>query len=151
MTEQSWLKYGAIALGAVGFLVIIGLALSYGEGLEGRTWIVQEMSVEGTMTAPIPDVTPYVVFENGTVGGSAGCNTYNGGYEAGGGSITIGPLITTLMFCDAPEGTMDQESAYLGLLQSADSFKVDGDQLTLSDGDTALIRYTEVTVTPRSG
>jgi heat shock protein HslJ len=150
MSEQSWLKYGAIALGVIGFLAIVGFAVNYGEGLEDRAWIVHEMAVDGTLKAPIPDVTPYAVFENGSVGGSAGCNTYNGGYEAGRGSITIGPVISTLMFCEAPDGTMDQEATYLSLLQSADSFNVDGDQLTLSDGDTVLIRYTEATVEPHS-
>ncbi|GMQ94114.1 MAG: hypothetical protein BMS9Abin12_1598 [Acidimicrobiia bacterium] len=151
MTEQNWLKYAAIALGAVGFLAIIGLALNYGDGLEGRTWVVQEMSVDGTMTAPIPQATPYAVFENGSIGGSASCNTYNGGYEAGRGSITIGPLITTLMFCQEPQGTMDQEAAYLSLLESADSFSVDGDVLVLSNGDTPLIRYNVAEVVHQSG
>jgi len=151
MTEQNWLKYAAMALGAVGFLAIIGLAINYGEGLEGRTWIVQEMSIDGTMTAPIPQATPYAVFENGSVGGSAGCNTYNGGYEAGRGSITIGPIITTLIFCEEPLGAMDQESAYLSLLESADSFSVDGDVLVLSRGDTPLVTYTVVEVVHTSG
>lgn len=150
MSEQSWLKYGVLAVAVVGMLAIVAFAMNRGEGLEDRTWVVQEMSIDGTMTAPIVQATPYAVFDNGGIGGSAGCNTYNGGYEAGSGSITIGPLMTTLMFCEAPQGTMEQESAYLALLQSADSFEVDGDQLTLSIGDSAVIRYSEAVVELRS-
>jgi len=85
-------------------LAIVAFAMNRGEGLEDRTWVVQEMSIDGTMTAPIVQATPYAIFDNGGIGGSAGCNTYNGGYEAGSGSITIGPLMTTLMFCEAPQG-----------------------------------------------
>jgi heat shock protein HslJ len=101
------------------------------------------MNVGGTMTAPIEDVVSYAVFEDGTVMGSAGCNGYSGRYETDGGSMTIGPLVSTLMFC---EGAMDQETAYLALLGSVDSYKVSGNDLILSDGDTVLIEYTEGTV-----
>lgn len=37
------------------------------------------------------------------------------------------------------------------LLQSADSFHVHGDKLTLSNGDTVLIRYSEASVEQLSG
>ena len=36
MNEQNWLKYGAIALAAVGFLVIIALATVSDENIEGE-------------------------------------------------------------------------------------------------------------------
>jgi heat shock protein HslJ len=98
------------------------------------------MNIDGTMTAPIDGVVSYAVFEDGSVVGSAGCNNYNGSYETDGGSMTIGPLVSTLMFC---EGAMDQETAYLALLGSVDSYEVSGNDLTLSNGDTVLIKYTE--------
>ena len=57
---------------------------------------------------------------DGQLNGFGGCNTYNGSVQvATDGTMTVGPLATTLMAC--AEG-MDQETAYLSALQSARSF-----------------------------
>jgi heat shock protein HslJ len=141
MHDQNWLKYGAIALGALGFIVIVGFAMNAGGGIEGRTWIVQEMSVDGTTTTPISENPPYAEFVDGSVAGSSGCNTYSGGYEASGDAMIIGPLAATRMACIGP--LQVQESVYFGLLDQVDTFDVSGDELTLSSGDTILIRYAE--------
>lgn len=146
MGQHDWMKYVAVAMGAVGFIVIIGLAVNIGEGLEGRVWVVDKMSIDGTMTAPVPGATPLANFNDGGIGGTAGCNVYNGAYEAEDGSMSIGHLVTTMMYCEEPAGTMEQEFAYLELLELVDSFVVDGDQLTLSGGDTVLILYSEKVV-----
>ena len=141
MQDHNWLKYAVIALGAIGFIVIAGLAVNAGGDIEGPTWVVQEMSVDGTMTPPIPENPPFAVFEDGSIAGSSGCNTYNGGYETSGDSMTIGPLATTLMACIGP--LQGQEAVYFGLLAQVDTFDVSGSQLILSSGDTVLIHYTE--------
>lgn len=139
MSEQNWMKYGAVALGAIGFVVILTVVFNFGRGLEGPTWVVQEMSVDGTMTEPIPDTPPFAAFEDGTVAGSSGCNSYTGTYETDTTSLTIGPLASTLMACITP--LMAQETVYFELLGQVDSYEVSGDQLTLMSGDTVLIRY----------
>ena len=139
MSEHNWLKYGVIALGAIGFVVILVLMLNFGRGLEGPTWVVQEMSVDGTMTAPISEAPPFAVFEDGTVAGSSGCNSYNGTYQIDADSMTIGPLASTLMACTAE--LLGQEAFYFELLAQTDSYEVSGDQLTLMSGDTVLIRF----------
>jgi heat shock protein HslJ len=142
------MKYAALAAGGLGLLLLIVLILNYGRGLEERTWVVEEMNIDGTMTAPGDGVISYAVFEDGTVSGSAGCNNYTGGYKTDGSSMSIGPLAATKMFC---EGAMDQETAYFILLGQVDSYKVSGNDLTLSSGDTVLIKYTEGTVDTNSG
>ena len=38
-----------------------------------------------------------------------------------------------------------QESTYLNLLQNADEFDVDGDELTLKSGGNTILVYAEVT------
>ena len=40
-----------------------------------------------------------------------------------------------MMACPEPEGVMDQEMAYLKALQSAATFAIEGDVLTLLDGN----------------
>jgi heat shock protein HslJ len=148
MSEHHWMKYAAVAAGGLGLVLVFVLILNYGQGLEDRTWIVQEMSADGAMTAPVPEAPPYALFEDGVISGSTGCNNYNGGYETDGGSMTIGPLAATRMFCEA---TADQEIAYFVLLNQVDSYKVSGNDLTLSSGDTVLIKYSEGTVEDDAG
>jgi heat shock protein HslJ len=143
MKEHHWMKYAALAAGGLGLLLLTVLILNYGRGLEERTWVVEEMNIDGTVTAPVDGVISYAVFEDGAVSGSAGCNNYTGGYKTDGGSMTIGPVAATRMFCD---GAMDQETAYFVLLEQVDSYKVSGNELTLSSGDTVLIKYSEGTV-----
>lgn len=151
MHEHHWMKYGALAAGGLGFVLLIVLMLNYGTSggeLEDRTWVMQEMTVDDTTAAFAEGVVSYAVFSNGTIAGSAGCNNYNGSYETEGDSITIGPLVSTLMFC---EGAMDQETVYLTLLGSVDTYSVSGNDLTLSSGDTVLITYSEGTLDNSSG
>ena len=149
MKEHHWMKYAALAAGGLGLLLLIVLILNYGQGLEDRTWVVQEMNVDGTMTAPAAEAPAYAVFEDGAIAGSTGCNNYTGAYETDGGSMTIGPLAATRMACASP--LMEQEAAYFVLIEQVDGYKVSGNDLTLSNGDTELIRYTEGTVESNSG
>ncbi len=143
MDNEYWLRYGVIALGVVGFLAIMALALSAGGGeIEGRSWVVQEMTADGVKVQPIGSVVPVANFVEGTVSGVAGCNSYSGSYAIGGDAITIGPLAATLMFCEQPEGAMEQEALYLRLLQEADTYRVSDDTLTLLEGETVLIDFT---------
>jgi len=148
LEEKHWPTYVAVAAGVLGLLLLFLLILNYGKGLEDRTWVVEEMNVDGATTAPADGVTSYAIFEDGAIAGGAGCNNYNGAYTTDGSSMTIGPVAATRMFC---EGAMDQETAYFILLDQVDSYKVSGNDLTLSRGDTVLIRYSEGTVETNSG
>ena len=64
--------------------------------------------------------------------GTAGCNNYSASYTVDGNAITIGPAISTMMFCADPEGVMEQEMAYLQALPSAATYVVQGDRLVCS-------------------
>ncbi len=46
-----------------------------------------------------------------------------------------------MAFCSEPVGVMDQESAYLSLLERADRYERDDDRLTQLEDDTVLIVY----------
>lgn len=142
MSGQNWLRFGVMGLAVVGFLVLIGWALGSSDDIEGETWVLEELVVDGAATAPLPDTVISALFEDGTVAGVAGCNNYFASYQVDGSSIEIGPAGSTQVFCAEPEGLMDQEFAYLGLLQTADGFERDGDQLTLSQGGNAILVYT---------
>jgi uncharacterized lipoprotein YbaY len=64
-------------------------------------------------------------FMDGQVAGSAGCNNYFASYESTDTTLTIGPAGSTMMFCAEPEGVMDQETQYLGALESVATYKIE--------------------------
>jgi heat shock protein HslJ len=64
------------------------------------------------------------------VSGSSGCNSYFGSADAKTGTLSVGPLASTMMACLA-DGVMPQEQRYLAALQAAKSFVVSGDELRL--------------------
>lgn len=102
-------------------------------------WQLNEIvGADGTMVTPI--TIPTLVFEDDGVAGNASCNQYFGPYEIDGSSISFGQLASTQMFCDVP-GVMEQETAYLAALASVDTWSMDGETLTLSSGDTALLVF----------
>jgi len=77
--------------------------------------------------------------DDGTLGGSDGCNRYMSGYTLEAGVLTIGPLATTRMACRGPEGVAEQASAYAAALGRVTGYRIDGGELTLLDreGKTA--------------
>ena len=74
------------------------------------------------------------------VSGSSGCNSYFGRADAKTGTLSVGPLASTMMACQA-DGVMPQEQRYLAALQAATSFVVSGDELRLgrSASDVSLV------------
>jgi heat shock protein HslJ len=82
------------------------------------------------------------------VSGSAGCNTYGGGYTASKESLTLSGLFWTERACMEPAGVMQQEQAYLEALGAAARYTVDADRLTVYDeaGTERLVFAAEGTV-----
>ena len=83
--------------------------------------------------------------EDGQVTGTSGCNSYFGSYATDGAAISIGPLGLTMMYCETPEGVMDQESGYLAALEQAASYRMSGNELTLhTEDDSTCVRFMQV-------
>jgi heat shock protein HslJ len=84
---------------------------------------------------------------DGQMTGSSGCNNYSAGYKTDGNNIAIGPAIVTQMFCEQPEGVMDQEQQYLAALEMASVYTIEGDRLQLrtSEGSLAVDYVAAVT------
>jgi heat shock protein HslJ len=83
--------------------------------------------------------------EEGEVSGSGGCNTYTATYEIDAATIQISPPAATRLTCSEPAGAfgiMEQEQAYLAVLPTAASYRLDGGTLQLlADDGTGLVSY----------
>ena len=103
---------------------------------------LRSFTVDGEMRYVITDsIITFEIAEDGTISGNAGCNTYSAvaTFNADDPTrITIAPGISTMMFC-IDERVMEQESAYLAMLPSADSFTFDGTNLKLYDANGEVI------------
>jgi heat shock protein HslJ len=109
--------------------------------LLGTTWqAISYNNGRGGVVSIILGTEITAVFDQqGTLAGSAGCNNYTAAYETDATSISIGPAASTRKFCAEPEGIMDQESQYLAALETAATYRIDGDRLELRTDDGALV------------
>jgi putative lipoprotein len=110
------------------------------EALENATWILMSYGEPANLQAVLEDTEITAAFdsENGQVTGSAGCNSYFGGYELKGNELSLtGPIGSTMMSCG--EEIDQQEIEYLQILQDAESYEIDGNQLQINSGDKVLI------------
>ena len=106
--------------------------------LEGTRWsLLSYISGSGSLSAVVPGSQVTAEFNSGQVGGSAGCNSYSGLYEADGSSLSVGQLVSTLMACEEP--LMQQESAFLAALGKTASYQIVEGQLSLLDAQGAVI------------
>ena len=108
--------------------------------LENTTWVLQSYGQTGNLKSVLKDTVVTVLFDSakGQVAGSAGVNRYVGGYKLDGNKLIIpGPFAVTAMA--GPQPLMDQEKEYLTALQAAESYKIEGDKLTITCGSKALL------------
>jgi heat shock protein HslJ len=110
--------------------------------LEDTKWVLQSYGEPGNPEDILADteITAEFVSSERTIRGSAGCNSYFGGYELEGNRISIpGPIGATEMYCVEPEEIMEQEQEYLAMLQNAETYDIKDDQLRIFTGDEVLI------------
>ncbi len=96
--------------------------------LAGTSWVVT--SVAGT-----PGSGATLVFTDDMAGGFAGCNHFRGAYVAASGSLSFGPLATTMKACE--EAVMAFEQSYLAALGTVTGYTVGDGTLSLTDASGA--------------
>ena len=107
---------------------------------EDITWVLESYGKMGNLQAVLENTEITATFGStkGQVTGSAGCNNYFGGYDVKGKELSFtGPIGSTMMSCS--EQIDQQEIQYLQILQSAESYEIDGNQLRITSGDKVLI------------
>lgn len=121
-------------------LVLLVVLTACGSGTEddpsGRAWQLTELEGDGLVAGTSIDLT----ITDGSVSGSAGCNSYNGAatFDTETGDMTLGPdIISTMMACDQP--IMDQEKKYLDALVRVTSYQMAREELLLKDADGVVV------------
>jgi heat shock protein HslJ len=139
-------------------------------GADGRTLLTYEVSQPIALSDTLWLLTMYnngeealvstlagteitaIFGEDGSLYGSAGCNSYNAEYTVDVGAMTISAPATTRMMCGMPDGVMDQEAAYLAALPLAASYSILGNELDIADADgNTLLVFTAGTSAPLTG
>ena len=104
--------------------------------LAGSSWRI--VAIDGEA---VPGGAAYFLnFEQGRLGGKAGCNGFGGPYGTSGRTLVPGPIAATRMACPGP--AMDHERSALAILQGPV-------QLDYRDGDTLILRGGAGTITLR--
>lgn len=122
-------------IGLLAAFTIAACAGGASESIEGQ-WALVSYGPTSSQTPALPDVETSIEFMDGRMGGNVGCNGFGGEYEVDGGSITFGPVVSTMMFC---EDIADQESGTLAVFQEEATFVLDGDRLTITSADGASV------------
>jgi heat shock protein HslJ len=95
----------------------------------------------GPASSPTPaaeDTEAGLTFnEDGTVAGNSGCNGFGGNYTVEGAQVTFSEIVSTLIACEEP--LMSQEEAVLKVLTDATTYQIEGNTLTLTNDDIALV------------
>lgn len=121
------------------------------QGLAGTSWEV--IGYNNGRQAVVSLIAGAVITaqfdQDGKLAGNAGCNDYAGTVEVGADTVAVGPLRTTRKFCPQPEGLMEQESLYLAALQTAATYRVEGQSLEMRTADGALaVKFKRSAVIP---
>jgi heat shock protein HslJ/uncharacterized protein YraI len=113
-------------------------------GLTSGRWILSSYSTPaGGLQRPLPGTEITARFgPDGSLSGSAGCNSYNGTFTAYGQTLRVNTLTPSQAWCDTPGGIMDQEGTYLTLLQNASRMAISAGQLTVFDsGGNRILEF----------
>lgn len=101
--------------------------------IEGTKWLLSSLNDKNVLEGSSITLT----FAEGHIGGSAGCNTYGSKYTANDAGVLTIPdsIVATKMACVKPEGIMQQEQNYFGLLKNVIEYTIRRNKLILKTGD----------------
>lgn len=125
------------------FLLALTLSACSGNAQASSASLIGAWSLTayGPADAPVPAVegsgAGLTFNEDGTVSGNSGCNGLGGDYTVEGDQITFGQFVSTLMACEDP--IMLQEQAAHKVLTGTATYKIEGDTLTITNGDSVLV------------
>ena len=133
------------ALAAIPLVTMIAAGCSGGDSvpsLAGSSWsLATYVSEDGVATPAVSDTdgAPLIFGDDGSLGGSTGCNSLMGTYEQDGSSLSITTDGLTMMACMGDLAV--QEDAVLKALAQVTSFETTTGLTLLSDSGDVLLTY----------
>ncbi|TCO48741.1 heat shock protein HslJ [Kribbella antiqua] len=108
-----------------------------GGSLKGKTYLSTAVTEDGQPNELVANTRISLHFtDDGRLIADAGCNSMQSPVKTSGGKLSMDDLAMTGMGCDQPRHAQDD---WLSKLLSADpAWKLEGDQLTVSSGGTAI-------------
>ena len=123
-----------------GILVACSSGSSSGGSLTGATWQLTDVKFGGQSTNSIisePDLYTITFQTDGTANVKADCNNATLSYTTNSNQLTIKPGIMTLVYC----GSASLSDQYLHALQTATSYSLQGDTLTINSGSNGTMNF----------
>lgn len=110
----------------------------------GRVWRLFELQAtpDAAPMHPSVPITLEIDTEAGQASGKGGCNRYFGGITLAGTQLSVTGIGATQMACPPP--AMDEEVAYLAVLERVTGYAIDDDVLTLTLVGGGRLRYREL-------
>jgi len=130
----------------IGLLILLSLtgvacASSVGneDELAGVTWVLKSYGDPDALKTAVAERETTLSFnkETGKVGGNGGVNTYSGDYDVDGDKLTVSSIVSTKIA--GPEPLQSQENTFFRILQSAQTYDVDDQELTITGTDGVLV------------
>lgn len=105
--------------------------------LTGTDWrLTRYNNGKQALISPLRGTHPNLTLgEDGSLQGDSGCNRFRGGYTLNRDWLAFGPIAGTRKACEEPKGVMKQEGAFLQALATVATYKIEGGELTLINGD----------------
>lgn len=120
-------------------ILVIGCTSQSTPNFEGTSWKLDTyLSSIDHLVSPTSSTNLTLEFKDGRISGLSGCNSFFAKYTVEGKSMSFGLIGATKMFCTNP-GVMEQEQTYFMRLESVKSYKIEGNKLSLIDGNNKTV------------
>lgn len=121
-------------IGFLAMFLLVACAGGASASVEGQ-WKLVSYGPASTQVPAVTDVETSIEFKDGQMSGNVGCNGFGGDYSVEGDTIKFGPVMSTMMYCEA---VAKQELGTLAVFQETVGFVLDGNTLTITSADGAM-------------
>lgn len=108
--------------------------------LVGTTWTLDSLVQGDAVSSTMGEPAILELREDGTLSGTTGCRTFQGRYERSDDAVSVTELINDDRAC--PD-LVRQDEHVLAVIDDGFSLAIDGNRLTLTDGEIGLVYFAD--------
>ena len=137
MSRNSWIALAILAVITSVFGILTAINQSGTDAhIQGEWTLVEASDTGGQIDANVTAIV--MIVADSTLSGTV-CNHFGGDYSLSGSTMTVGPLMTTEMWCETPIRIMDVESRFVAALGKTNTVRYEGTNLVLTGVDIRLV------------